>query len=333
MKTAYEHNKELLKKVVPSMAYDGKDYESWKITARAKLSELLGMEKFTKVDPKFEIEYEQKIEGATEIRFTFQSEEGYRVPCHLLLPDGIENPPIFICLQGHTTGAHISLGRTKYEPDADYIRCGDRDLCIRAVKEGFACIAMEERNFGECGAYENGNPGCYESAMTALLMGRTTIGERVWDISRLIDIIETEFKDKVDTTKICCLGHSGGGTATCYASALEDRLMMVVPSCSLCDFTESIGAKSHCACNYVPTIANYFDMGDIMAMAYPKKFVQVAGINDDGFYIKGSRNAFEKGSRVYKEHGKEKDCTLVEGPSYHRFYADLAWPVIKEMLK
>lgn len=333
MKTAYEYNKDLLKKVVPSMAYDGKDYENWKIAARAKLSELLGMEKFAKVEPEFSIEYEQKIEGATEVRFSYQSEEGYRVPCHLLLPDGIVNPPVMICIQGHSTGAHISLGRTKFHGDEELISGGDRDFCVRAIKEGFACIAMEQRNFGECGAKENGQPGCFDSAMTALLMGRTTIGERVWDISRLIDVIETEFKDKVDIDKICCMGNSGGGTATSYAAALEDRLALVMPSCAMCAFTESIGLMPHCACNYVPNIANYFDMGDLMAMAYPKKFIQVSGIKDWGFHIAGSLDVYEKGSRVYKEHGKENDCTLVQGPEGHRFYADLAWPHVKEMLK
>ncbi|MBQ9921759.1 MAG: hypothetical protein IJO52_06210, partial [Clostridia bacterium] len=132
MKTAYEHNKELIQKNVPSMAYNGEELISWQKNARAKLCELLGMDKFTKVDPEFEVDFEQKIEGATEIRFTFQSEEGYRVPCHLLLPDGIEKPPVMICLQGHSKGMHISLGRTKYAGESIE---GDRDFCVRAIKE------------------------------------------------------------------------------------------------------------------------------------------------------------------------------------------------------
>ena len=53
MKTAYEHNKELIQKNVPSMAYNGEELISWQKNARAKLCELLGMDKFTKVDPEF----------------------------------------------------------------------------------------------------------------------------------------------------------------------------------------------------------------------------------------------------------------------------------------
>ncbi len=153
------------------------------------------MNKFTNVAPELEIEYEQKIDNATEIRFTYQSEKGYRVPCHLLLPDGVEKPPVMICLQGHSKGMHISLGKPKYPGDEETINGGDRDFCVRAVKEGYAAIALEQRNFGECGGDERG-PRCFESSMTALLMGRTTIGESVWDVQNLLMFLKLNLQTK-----------------------------------------------------------------------------------------------------------------------------------------
>ena len=151
MKTAYEHNKELIQRMTPSMSCDLSHLREWQSAAKEKLSLLLGMDRFERVDPDVQIEYREKIEGATEIRFTYESEAGYRVPCHLLLPDGIEKPPVMICLQGHSKGMHISLGRPKFEGDENSIKGGDRDFCVRAVKEGFAAIAMEQRNFGVAG--------------------------------------------------------------------------------------------------------------------------------------------------------------------------------------
>ena len=331
MKTAYDHSKKLIQKVTPRMSYNGGDFREWQASARNKLSQLLGMDKFEMVDLDFTIEYQNKIDGATEIRFTYQSEAGYRVPCHLLLPDGIEKPPVMICLQGHSTGMHISLGRPKFEGDENSIKGGDRDFCIRAVKEGFAAIALEQRNFGECGGSEKG-PNCMESSMTALLMGRTTLGERVWDISRLLDVIETEFADQVDTTKICCMGNSGGGTATAYAAALEDRIILAMPSCAMCTFKQSIGAMFHCVCNYVPTIAQYFDMNDLIAMAYPKYYIQVSGIEDPAFPLVGAETVFIKGKRAYEAMQAGNRCTLVKGNGAHRFYADDSWPVVHKYL-
>lgn len=332
MKSAYEQSKELIQRVSPSMSYGGGDFQEWKKAARNKLSELLGMDKFEKVNHDVSIEYQNEIEGATEIRFTFQSEKGYRVPCHLLFPDGVKNPPLMICLQGHSKGMHISLGRPKFEGDEKSIGEGDRDFCVRAVKEGFAAISLEQRNFGECGGDENG-PKCYESTMTNLLMGRTTVGERVWDVSRLIDVVEDKFADKVDTEKICCMGNSGGGTATAYVAALEDRITLVIPSCAMCTFKDSIGAMTHCSCNYVPRIAEYFDMNDLMAMACPKYFVQVSGIEDPIFPLFGAEAVFEKGKKAYEAVGQDHRCTLVKGNGGHRFYADDSWPIVHEYLK
>lgn len=331
MKTSYENNIDLMKKVIPQMSYINGDFDAWRKTAREKLCSLLGMDKFTKVDPLLEIAFEEKIEGATEIRFTFQSEEGYRVPCHLWLPDGVEKPPVMICLQGHSTGMHISLGRPKFEGDEEMISGGDRDFCVRTVKEGFAAISLEMRDFGE--TVEGGKgPKCLSPSMTALLFGRTTIGERVWDLSRLIDVLEESFADKVDVNTICCMGNSGGGTATVYVSALEDRIKLAMPSCAMCTFRDSIGAMPHCACNYVPGIANVFDMGDLMAMAYPKYYVQVSGKEDPIFPLFGAKEVFEKGKYAYGVKGMADRCVMVEGDGGHRFYADDAWPFVHKLL-
>lgn len=330
MKTAYEHNKDLIQKVTPSMACDVAAFQQWQSAAREKLSQLLGLDKFQKTDLDVAIEYEQKTQGATEIRFTYQSEAGYRVPCHMLLPDGIQKPPVMICLQGHSKGMHISLGKPKYEGDENTIK-GGRDFCVQAVKEGVAAIALEQRNFGECGGSEKG-PNCFESSMTALIMGRTTIGERVWDISRLIDVIEAEFAEQVDITKICCMGNSGGGTATAYAAALEDRIALAMPSCAMSTFKDSIGAMRHCSCNYVPHIAEYFDMDDLMAMAYPKYFIQVSGKEDNIFPIFAAEQVFESGKRVYDAFQVGDRCTLIKGNGGHRFYPDDAWPIVRKYL-
>ena len=79
------------------------------------------------------------------------------------------------------------------------------------------------------------------------------------------------------------MGNSGGGTATAYIAALEERIVLAIPSCAMCTYKDSIGAMPHCACNYVPNIANIFDMSDLMAMAHPKHFIQVSGKDDDIF--------------------------------------------------
>ncbi len=331
MKNTYQFTKELIQKQKPSFAYDGKDLKTWQPKAKEILRGLLGMDKFTLCEPDLKIEFEEEQKDFTEIRFTFQTEEGYRVPCHLLLPVGIEKPPVIVCMQGHSMGMHVSLARPKFPGDKEDIETGDRDFCIRAVKEGFAAVALEMRNFGEVSC-NNYNPQCYESAMTNLLMGRTTIGERVWDFSRLLDVLAQNFADKIDMDTVCCMGNSGGGTATAYIAALEDRVKLAMPSCAMCTYKDSIGAMNHCACNYVPHIAEYFDMGDLLAMAYPKYYVQVNGKDDDIFPIGSAKKVFADGKKAYEEMGEGERCAHVIGHEGHRFYADPAWSIVHKML-
>lgn len=332
MKSAFEFNTELIRNVVPSMKYKGESFLEWQKEARAKLIDLIGLDRFEKTEAKTEIEFEKQGDGFLEIRFTFESEKGYRVPCHLLLPDGVKNPPVMICLQGHSSGMHISLGRPKYDDDESLIKGGDRDFCVRAVKEGYAAIAVEQRNFGECGT-KPGETDCTYSKLIASLFGRTTIGERVWDIQRLIDVMEAEFADKIDVKNICLMGNSGGGTATVYTAALEDRIVLAMPSCALCTYKDSIGAMPHCACNFVPHIAEYFDMDDLVAMAYPKYYIQVNGKDDTIFPIKPATEVFEKAKKAYKDMGAEEKYVHVIGQAGHRFYADISWPFVHKFIK
>ena len=332
MRTPYEHNVELMQSVTPSLAYDGGDYEAWKKVAKQKLIDLVGLNRFTAVDANMEVEFDiVNEENNREIRFTFCTEKGYRSLAHMIIPHGVKKPPIMICLQGHSRGMHISLGKAKYPDEVELIAGGDRDFCVRAVKEGFCAIALEQRNFGECGGTDEG-PQCLRSTLKGFLMGRTTIGERVWDISRLIDLLINDFSDILNTDTICVMGNSGGGTATAYTAALEDRVKLVIPSCAMATYKDSIGAIPHCSCNFIPHIAEYFDMGDLMALAFPKYFIQVSGLEDELFPFFAAEEVFNHGAKVYKQFGKEKYCRLVRGKGGHRFYADDTWPIVHELL-
>lgn len=330
-KNPRQHNLKLLKQIKPKLGYDGTiPFNEWQKEAREKLLELLGLP-FATCDLCLTIEYEIETENAKEIRFSFQSEDGYFVPCHLLIPKTTTKPPpVVICLQGHSKGMHISMGRPKYKSDEASIGNGDRDFAVRAVKEGYCALVMEQRNFGECGGSENG-PDCYISSMTALLIGRSTIGERVWDVQRAIDVLEKHFP-QVDSDYIMCMGNSGGGTTAFYAACIDERIKAAMPSCSVCTYDDSIAAVYHCSCNFVPNIRKYFNMGDLGGLIAPRKLVVVAGKYDSVFPIEGVEKTFDTIKNIYDNIGYGKNCELVVGDEGHRFYADKAWPVLNHLI-
>lgn len=332
-----DHMHSLLADITPSGRWDGtSDFKEWQKAGKQRLYDLLGIAEIEPYacKPETVIEYDRidDVIGCREIRFHFYSEENVLVPCHLLIPLNADKPlPVVICLQGHAKGMHISLARAKYPGDESTYRDGDRDFARRAVKEGICAVALEQRCFGECGGTEKG-PECRQASMRALLLGRTIIGERVWDISRCIDVLEGSFRDVVDTDKILCLGNSGGGTATTYAAALEERIRIAVPSCAVCSYADSIGAMFHCECNFIPGIAKVFDMGDICGLTAPRAMVVVSGKDDDGFPIRGALACVAQAKVCYEGAGVPEKLVHVIGGAGHRFYADDSWGFIHEAI-
>ncbi len=330
--------KSLTEKIKPTLGYDENcDYDEWRKKVKEKLSELLG-DMPERVEPDTKVEWEKEYDTFVERRMIFSSEEHAKVPCHLWLPKNAKKPcPVVICLQGHSSGMHISMGRVVYDEDEESLSDGDRDFARQIIKEGYAALILEQRAFGErCSGsvlkfFPDAKTTCLYPSMAAILLGRTLIGERVWDISRAIDVLET--LPEIDSDKIAVMGNSGGGTATYYAACMDERIKIAMPSCSVCTYKASIIAGRHCSCNYIPNIAKYFDMGDLACLIAPRPLVVVSGEKDPGFLIEGAREAYAAIEKIYKRAGCPDNCRQVVGKEGHRFYAEQSWPVFKELSK
>jgi len=277
------YNEYLLRNRKPKLAFDEQaDYEAWRQQVKEKLTELLGDMPEEKVPLNVRVEWEKEHDTFIEKRIIFDTEPFASVPCHLWVPKAAKKPcPAVICLQGHSTGMHISMGRAIYEEDKELISGGDRDFAPQIVKEGYAALVLEQRAFGErCSEKVNTSTTCVHPAMVSLLVGRTLLGGRVWDVSRAIDVLET--LPEIDNDRIACMGNSGGGTATYYAACMDERIKIAMPSCAVCTFEQSIGIMRHCDCNYLPGMQKYFDMGEISCLIAPRKLVVVNGKEDNG---------------------------------------------------
>ena len=128
------------------------------------------------------------------------------------------------------------------------------------------------------------------------------------------------------------MGNSGGGTATFYAACLDERISLAMPSCAVCTYKDSIAKMFHCTCNFIPNIAKFFDMGDLGGLIAPRPLIVVHGIADTIFPDEGVKEAFETIKELYAAAGVPDRCRLVTGPEGHRFYADLSWPVVHELI-
>ena len=150
------------------------------------------------------------------------------------------------------------------------------------------------------------------------------------DVVRAIDLIQE--RPEVDPGRIACMGNSGGGTITFYAACIEPRIKLAVASCVFCTYADSIMRIEHCGDNYIPGVLRVAEMGELAGLIAPRKVLFVAGETDEIFPIGGVRAAFETASNIFGAAGCADNARLVVGPDGHRFYAELAWPLIRKMM-
>ena len=330
---------ELARRPLP-LAYDpDKDLATQKAQIEEKFRQLLGMPE-EKGACRLEVEYTDDTDPRfDEIRFHFESEPGLDVPGHLILPkdrDPKTKLPLVICLQGHSTGMHISLGRAKFEQDKP--NEGDRNFAIQAVSRGYAAVCIEQRGMGEQKIPVWGGSMCHQSAMPAFNLGRTLIGERAFDISRFLDSLEAfdptaiPFSVNIDMSRIGMMGNSGGGTATYHAACVEPRIKVIMPSGAFCTYTDSIIAMQHCVCNFIPGILKYMEMADLAVMLAPRPLIVVNGERDPIFPLEAANRSFETVKKIYAAAGAPDACHHVIGDGEHRFFAADAWPVFDKYI-
>ena len=328
----------LKEKVIPKMSFskDVIDYGVWKEQIKEKFFELIGMEKVREnaCPLNFEIESEVQKEGYKQIRFTIESEIGSVVPVYALIPDfGKEKYPVAIVLQGHSSGFHNSIAEPKNESENDYA-LGRGKFAVQAVQRGYIAIAIEQRAFGERRPIKNIRDHaqmCAYEALTAFAYGRTILAERMWDVSKVIDVLHNF--PQCDLDKIFITGNSGGGTMSFYAACFDERIKLSAPSCAFCSYKTSILDIFHCACNYIPRAIEWFEMEDLSALIAPRRLISINGQKDIIFPIEGVRKSFETVKKIFAAAGCPNNCRLVETEKAHWWCEDIVWNVIEQDLK
>lgn len=322
----------------PILAFDeNKPFAEQQKAIKEKIRTLLGDQpELVPLNPK--IEEKTEHDSFTEYRICFDVEKDVQAICLLCIPKNVSGKvPLSIVLQGHGTGMHRSMGRIIYEDDKGSL--GDRDMALHALERGFAALCLDQRGMGERRTMkvwpdqldDGGKPRCDVTAKTALMLGRTIIGERCWDVSRAIDLALTF--PEIDPDRIMVTGNSGGGTATYYAACMDERIKVAMPCCSVCTFKDSIGAMPHCVCNFVPQIAKYMDMGDMAAAIAPRKLIIINGSEDFIFPHSGVLETFDTVKKIYAAVGAPENCAMTTGEGGHRYYKANAWGEFDRIVK
>ena len=281
--------------------------QQWQGQLRPKVVELLGGFPFERgaLRP---ISLETRDYGKyRREKVIFDSRDGVSVLAYILTPAGARGPlPTVICVPGHGRGVDDIVGIDDKGRDRTDKAGYQHDFAVQIVEAGMAAVAIEPMGFGCRRDPKNskrglGQSSCQPVAGTALLLGQTMIGWRVYDVMRTIDWMAT--RPEFDSKRIGCMGISGGGTCTVFAAALEPRIRAAFVSGYLNTFRDSIGSISHCIDNYVPGILNWAEMYDVAGLIAPRPLFIESGSKDNIFPVEASVDSFKKVSAIYEVFG------------------------------
>jgi dienelactone hydrolase len=315
-------------------------FEQWQKEARAKLMELLGLPKIAAQNeghrPEVTLGETEDLGDFTRRRCTIETEADVVIPFWLLVPKGDGPFPVGIFPHGHDSHGHdTTAGVFRDEEHRRHSLEEDRDVAVQAVRRGYLAIAPATRGIAVDGVPDlrdrHGGRYCRSHVIHCLLAGRTAIGERVWDMQRLLDWALA--RDDVDKSRVLMMGNSGGGMVTLYAAACEPRITVAVPSCSFSTVTSPKGYVYHCDCNLVPGILAWGDLYDVAGLTAPRFFLAVNGRHDGLHSPEDIERSAARAKAIFAAAGCPERFDHRWGEEGHRFYADLMWPFIDEAMK
>ena len=313
------------------------DFEKWQQKFRPELKRVLGISllerQLATYQPKTELLSSEDMGYAIRERWVIWTEPTVPLPFILLRPrnsTGLSG--LVIAPHGHSRNTELYAGIYHDEKERESGEAGERNVAVQAVREGYFAIAPTARGFGTTRTPEDLASDALSSCRTLLLqdllVGRTPIGDRVWDMSKIIDWALKSLP--IDPGKIVMTGNSGGGTVTLFAAACDTRISVAVPSSYFCTFEGSIGSLHHCECNYIPGIMQLGEMADVAGLIAPRPFCAVQGLKDTIFPIEESRKSFDQLKKIYAAAGAAEHCELFVGPEGHRYYKAGVWPFVRK---
>ena len=310
--------------------------EAWQTTLRAKLTELIGGFPSQR-QPLRPVTLETRaFSGYRREKIVFDSRPGVSVLAYLLLPVTTQAPAAtVICVPGHGRGVDDIVGIDEQGRERTDKAGYQHDFAIQVAEAGLAALAIEPMGFG-CrrdpinASQSLSRKACEPVAGGALLVGETMIGWRVWDVMRTLDYIAT--RPELNSSRVGCMGISGGGTVTVFSTALEPRIRVALVSGYLNTFRDSVGSLAHCVDNYVPGILNWAEMHDIAGLIAPRPLFVESGEKDNIFPIAASIESCNHVREIYRVLGAADRVEQEAFPDEHSFWGRRGIPFLARHL-
>ena len=245
-----------------------------------KIEDLLSLKSAIPLNPEV-IRTEHK--GKYELReITFSSTPGRRIHAIVTIPEnaGDRTFPAVICIHGH--GGKLT---SVFEEESIY-----KGFAHVLASHGFVTIStvVSQHQVNE--------------------QGRLLMGERLWDLMRCADFLET--LEMVDKSNIGCAGLSLGGEMAMWLGGMDPRIRAVVSSGFLTKMDQM--EHNHCMCWKFPGLRQIVDFPDIYSLIAPRPLMCQNGEKEpaDQFYVPLAREAFKEIQVIYADLHRPENVIL-----------------------
>lgn len=248
-------------------------------------------------------------------KLVYESFPGYFVSALLYMPkkrDGAIPGVIVPC-------GHSANGKGGYQV-----------IHMNLAKRGYAVLAYDpvgqaERSqfWDEARGRSKYNLMCGEHAVLGnpmYLLGTSLARYRIWDGIRGIDYLCS--LPEVDPKRIGCVGNSGGGTLSAYISAIDPRVLVGIPSCSMTCLPRRMGNRIQRDPEADPEqdifgiVSEGIDHAGLIALRVPRPTMLGLAIRDF-FPIEGARETFDEVMHLYEVAGAAERFSKVEADAAH----------------
>jgi cephalosporin-C deacetylase-like acetyl esterase len=211
-------------------------------------------------------------------KLVYESEPGINIPALLFVPEGSgTRKPAMLYVHGRGKSAAAAAG-------------GEIE---QFVKAGLIVLAIDLRGLGETRARSADESddfpvyfGDFESAMTALHIGRPLVGLRMADVLRGVDLLAA--RTDVERTRIYGFGKDTGAIPLLHAAALDERIRKIALEGMLASYRTIIQQRIHRQVfeQVIPGVLRSYDLPDIAAALAPRQVWIVNGVNALGQPVK-----------------------------------------------
>ena len=316
------------------------EFAQWQASARPAFQQLLGLPRIeagaSRHTPR--VTWGDAIEQRDEHTCApgwIETEPGVRIGFWLLTPRTAPPWPVAITPHGHG-GGKLYVGHVDSEAQREAMHAENRDVAVQAAQRGYLTIAPATRGLDASSDSQTirdipnraSGKDCRYHNWVAIAAGRTAVGERVWDMMRLIDWALQ--RDDVDPSVVLMVGNSGGGMVTAHAAAADPRINIAVPCCAYNNYFNDDHIMRHCPCNLIPAITTFGEYWDVAGLTAPRHMLTVNGNADKLHPVDEVQRAADRLSAIYAAAGAPDRYAHRFGEGGHRFYSDLMWPWIED---